>query len=136
MVSVCFGTVHPDKSSCLGTDDIPDGFHSHKKTAQMSQSPTPLLSLASPCIHQAFFGEVWPLLQTGSSGLSLLTCSPSFVLSLQHPRSGHHQQWLAMSPRAGQTLFRLPGRSSARTSSGLKPHKGAGIGFLPRSLGH
>lgn len=133
MVSLCFESVHPDKSSCWETDEIPDRFHNQPQEnctdePEPNTLPLPGQPLASV---RRFLGEFGPCFKLGCSGSSLPTCrrmcSPSFMLSLQLPRSGHPQQRPAVSRRAGQPPAWLPGRSSGKTSPG--------VGSLTRELG-
>lgn len=141
MVSVCFGTVHPDKSSCWETDEIPDRFRNQpQENCTDEPEPTTLSLPGLPLASVArFLGEFGPCFKLGCSGPSLPTCrricSPSFMLSLQLPRSGRRQQRPAVSRRAGQPPSRLPGRSSGRTSPGMGSlTRELGWGFFPGAL--
>lgn len=138
MVSACFGTAHPDKSSSWKTDEIPDRFCNQPQEnltdePEPNTLPLPGQPLASV---KCFLGELCPCFKLGRSGPSLPTCrricSPSFRLSLQLPGSSHRQQWPAVSRRAGQPPSGLLGRSSGRTSPGVGSlAREVGWGFFP-----
>lgn len=138
MVSACFGTAHPDKSSSWETDEIPDGFCNQPQEnltdePEPNTLPLPGQPLASV---ERFLGELCPCFKLGRSGPSLPTCrricSPSFRLSLQFRGSSHCQQRPAVSRRAGQPPSGLLGRSSGRTSPGVGSlAREVGWGFFP-----
>jgi len=126
--------MHPDNSLCWETDEIPDGFHNQpQENCTDEPEPSTLHLPGQPLASiRCFLGEFGPCFKCGCPG----PCSPSLVLSLQLPGSSHHEQRPAMSRRAGQSPSELHGRSSGRTSRSGKPHKGTGMEFVPRSLGH
>lgn len=124
MVSACLGTVHPDKSSCWETDEIPDGFcnqaqGNYTDEPEPNTLPLPGQPLAS---IRYFLGEFSPCFKLGCSGPSLPNCrricSLSFMLSCRFPgaaiaSSGLCEQegWAGFLP--------APGRSGGRTSPGV-----------------
>lgn len=117
MVSVCFGTVHPDKSLCWETDEIPDGFHNQPQENCTNEPEPNTLPLPGQPLASVgrFLGEFGPCFKLGCLGPSLLTCRR--ICSL--PAASQEWPPPAVASRGQEGRAAFPGGSRGRTSPGV-----------------